>query len=61
MDQAREEDSRQLQAMMVSMMENQEELKQDMGLLLVNMEKFTEVMKTFQLVCASPPYPLALI
>ena len=57
MDQAREEDARQLQHMMLSMMENQEELKQDMGLLLVNMEKFTEVMKTYQLVRTSSPTP----
>lgn len=50
MDEAREFDKRELKNMMLTMLENQEELREDMGLLLVNMEKFTDVMKTFQLV-----------
>jgi hypothetical protein len=53
MDAAREADQLELKRMMLTMLENQEELREDMGLLLVNMEKFTEVMKTFQLVCFS--------
>ncbi|CCO33194.1 hypothetical protein BN14_07267 [Rhizoctonia solani AG-1 IB] len=50
MDAARESDQLELKKMMLTMLENQEELREDMGLLLVNMDKFTEVMKTFQLV-----------
>lgn len=55
MDRAREQDRLELQRMMLTMLENQEELKQDMGILLINMEKFTDVMKTFQLELRSHP------
>ncbi|KAJ1301944.1 hypothetical protein OPQ81_000783 [Rhizoctonia solani] len=55
MDAARESDQLELKKMMLTMLENQEELREDMGLLLVNMEKFTEVMKTFQLELRSHP------
>jgi hypothetical protein len=57
MDAAREADKLELQRMMLMMLENQEDLKEDMGILLVNMEKFTEIMKTFQLVSLSIPLP----
>ncbi|KAG9075803.1 hypothetical protein FRC06_009880, partial [Ceratobasidium sp. 370] len=55
MDQAREADQLELKRMMLSLLENQEDLKEDMGLLLVNIEKFTEIMKTFQLELRSHP------
>ncbi|CEL63308.1 Serine/threonine-protein kinase TNNI3K OS=Mus musculus GN=Tnni3k PE=2 SV=4 [Rhizoctonia solani AG-1 IB] len=55
MDAARESDQLELKKMMLTMLENQEELREDMGLLLVNMDKFTEVMKTFQLELRAHP------
>ncbi|CAE6357888.1 unnamed protein product [Rhizoctonia solani] len=55
MEAARESDQLELKKMMLMMLENQEELREDMGLLLVNMEKFTDVMKTFQLELRSHP------
>lgn len=55
MEAAREADKLELKKMMLTMLENQEELREDMGVLLVNMEKFTEVMKTFQLELRSHP------
>ncbi|KAF8675030.1 kinase-like protein [Rhizoctonia solani] len=55
MDAARESDQLEMKKMMLTMLENQEELREDMGLLLVNMEKFTDVMKTFQLELRAHP------
>jgi len=55
MDAAREADKLELQRMMLAMLENQEDLKEDMGILLINMEKFTQVMETFQLELRSHP------
>ncbi|KAG8740000.1 hypothetical protein FRC11_000445 [Ceratobasidium sp. 423] len=54
MDAAREPDQPELRKMMLKMRENQE-LRENPGLSLIDMEKFTEAMKTFQLELRSYP------
>ncbi|QRV82209.1 Tyrosine kinase catalytic domain protein [Ceratobasidium sp. AG-Ba] len=55
MDAAREADYQEMKEMMISMLDNQDRLKEDLGLLMVNVEKFVEIMKTFQLELRSHP------